>query len=181
MEVIIGLHEHMRRNEYPYRIGYSLSAAAWTHVPTDMLALWAQRDRWHRGLIDSLMNHKKMFLNSKYGASGLLSYPVQFFAEFLGPIIEFLGYIAVTVAMYFNVINWQFAVLFFIATWGFATVITLGATLISMISFNKYKQVSDIFLLFLLVLFESCGYRQILATCRFVASIRYLFQKIHFF
>ena len=59
-----------------------------------MTSLWAQRDRWHRGLIDSLLRHKKCF-QPNFGATGLISYPFQFIAEFLGPIIEFTGYLAV--------------------------------------------------------------------------------------
>lgn len=178
MEIIVSLHERMRANHYPYRIGYSFSSAAWTHVPTNMNSLWAQRDRWHRGLIDSLMRHKKLFFNPKFGATGLLSYPFQFFAEFMGPIVEFTGYIAVIVAMYFNVVDWQFAILFFIATWGFATIITLGTTLISMISFNKYNRLRDIIFLFFLVMFESFGYRQVLSLCRVIATFRHFIKKL---
>src|SRR5579885_2223249 len=170
MEVVVSLHERMRANKFPYRIGYSFSSAAWTHVPTDMNALWGQRDRWHRGLIDSLMRHKKMFFNPRFGTTGLLTYPFQFLAEFMGPIVEFIGYISVIIAMYYNIIDWQFAILFFIVTWGFATIITLGTTLISMISFNKYKRLRDMFVLLLLVIFESFGYRQVLSLCRVVAS-----------
>ena len=106
-----------------------------------MNALWAQRDRWHRGLIDSLMQHKKMFFNPQYGVTGLVSYPFQFLVEFLGPIIEFTGYLAVIFGMYYNLIDWQFAILFFVVTWGFATLVTMGTMLISVISFNKYQPI----------------------------------------
>lgn len=178
MEIIVSMHEYMRKNKFPYRIGYSFSSIAWTHVPSDMNSLWGQRDRWHRGLIDSLFRHKKMFFNPKYGATGLMSYPFQFIGEFLGPLFEFTGYIAVLLAMYFNVIDWRFALLFFVATWGFTTIITLATMLISIVSFNKYKNIRDVLYLFLLVIFESCGYRQVLALCRFVATFRYFVQKL---
>jgi len=178
MEIIVNLHEYMRKHEYPYRIGYNFSAVAWTHVPTNMNELWGQRDRWHRGLIDSLLHHKKIFFNPKYGATGLVSYPFQVLAEFLGPMVEFTGYIAVIVAMYYNIINWHFAVLLFIASWGFATLITLGTTLISLISFNKYDSFKDIFILFLVVIFESFGYRQIMSLCRVIATLRYFLKKL---
>jgi cellulose synthase/poly-beta-1,6-N-acetylglucosamine synthase-like glycosyltransferase len=178
MEVVVGLHEHMRKNNFPYRIGFVFSAPAWTHIPTNMNSLWAQRDRWHRGLIDSLLRHKKMFFNPQYGATGLITYPFQFLAEFLGPIIEFIGYAAIIIGMYLNVIDWHFAVLFFIVTWGFATIITLGTMLISIVSFNKYNRISDIILLFFLVIFESLGYRQIISLCRVVATFRYFIMKL---
>lgn len=177
MEIILHLHERMRANKFPYRIGYSFYSAAWTHVPTNMNDLWAQRDRWHQGLIDSLFQHKRMFFNPRFGTTGMLSYPFQFFAEFLGPIVELLGYIAVIVAMYLNIINWQFAVLFFFATCGFATILTLGATLISLVSFNQYKRLRDVFWLLLLAAFENLGYRQLISLCRVTATARYVIKK----
>ena len=179
MEVIMALHEHMRRNRFPYRIGYSLSAAAWTHVPSNFVALWSQRDRWHRGLVDSLLKNMKMMFNPAYGATGLLSFPFQFFAEFLGPVVEFTGYLSVTLSLYFQIINWEFAVLFFIASLGVSTLLTLGSTLISLISFNKYQRKSDIILLLFLVIFENFGYRQLLTLCRFIALLRYPITLIH--
>lgn len=178
MEVVVSLHEYMRQHDFPYRIGFVFSGSVWTDVPTSMNALWAQRDRWHRGLIDSLMRHKKMFFNPRYGATGLISYPFQFFGEFLGPIIEFIGYLAVIIGMYLNMIDWRFAVLFFIVTWGFATIITLATMLISVISFNKYRQIRDVIYLFFLVIFESFGYRQIISLCRVVATFRYFIGKL---
>lgn len=178
MEVIVGLHDYMRKNKFPYRIGYNLSASAWTHVPTDMNTLWSQRDRWHRGLIDSLMRHKHMFFNPSYGGTGLLSYPFQVLVEFLGPIVELIGYIAVSLAMHYNVINWQIAILFFVVTWGFASLMTLVTTLIVFISFNNYKRFADLFFVFFVVIFESCGYRQIMALCRCSATARYFLKKL---
>lgn len=178
MEIVVSLHEHMRKNDYPYRIGFVFSGNAWTHVPTTMNSLWAQRDRWHRGLIDSLLRHKKMFFNPQYGATGLISYPFQFIAEFLGPIVEFTGYIAVIVGMYYNIIDWQFAILFFIITWGFATILTLATMLISVVSFNKYKRIRDVIFLFFLVIFESFGYRQVISLCRVIATFRYFIGRL---
>jgi cellulose synthase/poly-beta-1,6-N-acetylglucosamine synthase-like glycosyltransferase len=178
MEIIVAIHEYMRTNNYPYRIGYSFSAAAWSHCPSNMIALWSQRARWHRGLMDSLFRHKKIFFNYRFGATGLLSYPFQFIAEFLGPLIEFLGYIAVALSMYFNVIDWQIALLFFIATAGFSGIITIGTTLISIITFDKYHRTIDILLQLLLAIFENLGYRQVLVVCRVTATLRYFLNKL---
>ncbi|STY29517.1 glycosyl transferase family protein [Legionella wadsworthii] len=178
MEIIVSLHEYMRIHNYPYRIGYSFSAAAWTHCPSNMIALWSQRARWHRGLIDSLFRHKKLLFNYKFGATGLLSYPFLFIAEFLGPIIEFFGYIAVALSMYFNIINWKMALLFFIATAGFSGMITIGTTLISIISFDKYQRTIDIILQLFLAVFENLGYRQLLALCRVTTTFRYFLSQL---
>lgn len=177
MEVIVALHDRMRTNRFPYRISYSFGAVAWTHCPEEITCLWAQRSRWHQGLIYSLWRHKNMLFNAEYGIIGLVAFPFQFFAEFLGPIIELFGYVAVAFAMYFNIINWYIAILFFITTAGFNAILTLGTSLISMLTFNKYKRPQDIFFLLFLSLFENIGYRQILAGCRVIATILFPFKK----
>ena len=42
----------------------------------------------------------------------------------------------------------------------------------------KYKRIRDVILLFFLVMFESFGYRQVVALCRVVATVRYFSGKI---
>ncbi|MDZ7834983.1 MAG: glycosyltransferase [Alkalibacterium sp.] len=60
----------------------------WTQVPEDIRSLKSQRIRWHKGLMDSLLNHLKMLFNPKYGTVGLLAMPYYFFVEMLGAVIE---------------------------------------------------------------------------------------------
>ena len=55
--------------------------------------LGRQRDRWQRGLIESLTRHRKMMFNRRYGPDGSARIPVFFFLEGLGPVIELSGYV----------------------------------------------------------------------------------------
>ncbi len=173
MEIILNMHEKMRSNHHPYHIGYTFAASAWTNVPEDTGALWRQRRRWHQGLIDSLISHNKLFFNPTYGPVGMFSYPFQFLVEFLGPFVELFGYITVCVFWYFGLLNAEFAILFFIASWGMATVLTLGSALISFLSFNKYKRATDLIKMLMFVTLENFGYRQMLVICRVVATLQY--------
>lgn len=178
MEVILHLHKYMRKNKFPYRMGFSPAATAWSKAPDNMNDLWEQRDRWHRGLCDSLTQYIGMLFNPKYGLVGLTSFPFQLFGECLSPVVEIIGYIAVIIGIIYFRVDWRFAILFFLVSWGFASIITLGTALVSFVTFNKYKRIRDAIYLLLLSTIEQFGFRQLLVACRFIATFRYIFFRI---
>ena len=53
----------------------------WTAVPETLSQLDRQRNRWQRGLIDSLMVHRAMLFNPKYGPIGMLGMPFFLFSK----------------------------------------------------------------------------------------------------
>lgn len=62
--------------------------------------LGRQRDRWQRGLVQSLWRHRVMLLNPRYGRVGLLAFPYYFFLEMLGPMVELLGYLSFAITLF---------------------------------------------------------------------------------
>ena len=50
-----------------------------------------QRDRWQRGLLETLWRHRKMFANPRYGGIGMVAMPFFLFFEALGPVVEISG------------------------------------------------------------------------------------------
>ncbi|NJD18328.1 MAG: glycosyltransferase, partial [Gemmatimonadetes bacterium] len=94
MELVVRLHRHCSERRVPYRIHFVPDPVAWTECPESLSALSRQRDRWQRGLIQSLVRHRVMLLNGTYGKAGLLAYPYFFFLEMLSPVIETLGYLS---------------------------------------------------------------------------------------
>ena len=75
----------------PYKVAFIPDPLCWTEVPTSLKSLGRQRNRWTRGLIDSLLKHKTMLANPKYGRIDLIAYPYWLLFEWLGPIVEFVG------------------------------------------------------------------------------------------
>jgi cellulose synthase/poly-beta-1,6-N-acetylglucosamine synthase-like glycosyltransferase len=53
----------------------------WTEAPDNYKTFISQRNRWTRGTIETLRKHRKIGLNRKCGAMGLLSYPWVLFDE----------------------------------------------------------------------------------------------------
>ena len=75
LELVLKLHEHMRATGRRYRIVFVPDPVCWTEVPSTFRVLARQRNRWHRGLLQSLWRHKHMIFNPGHGAIGLLGLP----------------------------------------------------------------------------------------------------------
>jgi poly-beta-1,6 N-acetyl-D-glucosamine synthase len=83
-----------------YRVEYEEKSLAYTDAPKNTEDLIKQRRRWHRGMIQVLDKHKDMYLNRKYGISGVFGIPnlwLDAFSPFLN--IGFLLFTAVMWAL----------------------------------------------------------------------------------
>ena len=112
LELVVRLHEHMRREKRKYRVVFVPDPVCWTEVPETLKVLRRQRTRWHRGLVRSLWQHKRMMFNPRYGNVGMLAFPYFFFFEMLGPFIEILGYAAIVLSFLLGILNTWFFLLF---------------------------------------------------------------------
>lgn len=131
----------------------------WTEVPEEIKYLRRQRRRWHRGLYESLWNHRKLTLNPKYGNIGLISFPYFWLIEFFGPIIEFLGYVYTIIALFFGGVYLEFAILILLLSCIYGSIFSMAAVLLEEWSLRKYPKVSHIISLFFYSLTESFWYR----------------------
>lgn len=161
MEIVVRMHRQMREKREPYRITFIPEPVCWTEAPETLKVLGRQRNRWQRGLMDSLWTHKKMLLNPRYGLVGLFAMPFFFFFEMLGPVVELTGYVIFAASLYFHIINIQFAVLFLLVAIVLGIVLSLIALVLEELSFRKYPKYSQVLKLFFFAIFENMGYRQI--------------------
>ena len=99
MELVVRLAKNMHEQKEKFKICYSFKANCWTEVPEDLKTLKKQRYRWHRGLIEILVFHKKIILNPKYKKIGFIAMPYFLIFEMMGPIIEIQGYIMVLLSI----------------------------------------------------------------------------------
>ena len=174
MELIVRIHRLMREKNRPYRITFIAEPVCWTEVPESLKVLGRQRNRWQRGLIDSLLTHKKMLFNPRYGVVGLFAMPFFFFFEMLGPIVEFTGYIVFAFSWFFHIINIQFAILFLFVAIVLGIVLSLNSLVLEELSFRKYPKYSHILKLFVFSIIENFGYRQLHTWWRFKGIIDYI-------
>jgi cellulose synthase/poly-beta-1,6-N-acetylglucosamine synthase-like glycosyltransferase len=170
MDIVIRMHRHCHDKKMPCKVVFVPDPVCWTQVPGDYRSLLQQRNRWHRGLIDSLWFSRGMLLNPRYGAVGLLAFPYFIIAEAMGPVIEALGYISFAVFFYFGMLNRDFALLFlFLAVvWGMS--LNVGAILLDNLIYRRYKGLSDLLKIVGSAFLECLGYRQLLVVERLFAT-----------
>jgi cellulose synthase/poly-beta-1,6-N-acetylglucosamine synthase-like glycosyltransferase len=161
MELVTRIHRIMIEKKRPYKILFIPDPVCWTEAPDSLSALSQQRNRWHRGLFDTLLIHKKMIFNPTYGMVGVGAMPHFLLVELLGPVFEAIGYISLVWMYYFGVLNIDIAILFFIVSLFYGTMFSVGAVILEEISFQRYPKPSDLALLLSFGIIENFGYRQL--------------------
>jgi cellulose synthase/poly-beta-1,6-N-acetylglucosamine synthase-like glycosyltransferase len=160
LDLVVRLHRHLRRRKIPYEITFIPDPVAWTEVPESGRILSRQRERWHRGLIAAMWQHKGMLFNPRYGRVGLIAMPFFTLGEMLAPLIEVLGYVITVVGLAFGAINTSFALLFLLVAWGYGMLLSLWAVVLDEVSFRRYGRLGDLARLLLYATLETFGYRQ---------------------
>jgi cellulose synthase/poly-beta-1,6-N-acetylglucosamine synthase-like glycosyltransferase len=159
MELVVRIHRLLKERGINKKIVYVPDPVCWTEVPEDMTILRRQRRRWHRGLFESLWTHRGLTFNPKYGSIGMISFPYFWIVEFLGPIVEFLGYIFMILCLFLGGVYIEFAILLFLLSCLYGSLFSMTAVLLEEWSLTKYPKVSDIVKLFLYSLTETIWYR----------------------
>lgn len=166
MELVVRLHRHLREQGTEYRVRFVPDPVAWTEVPSSFRILQSQRDRWQRGLADTMVRHQRMLFNPRYGSVGLIAYPFFYVLETFGPVLELLGYILFGVALALGAISGPFALAFFMVAFALGAALSLTAVVLEELSFRRYERTGDLLQLLSLPLVEAFGYRQLNAWWR---------------
>lgn len=174
MELVIRLHKYFREKGIDYRVRFLPEPVCWTEVPESWSVLGRQRNRWQRGLADTLWRHRGMMLNPKYGSLGFFAMPFYLFAELLSPIIELSGYILLGISLYLGAINIQFAMLFLTAAVLLGMILSVLSVMLEELTFRRYDRLRDILVLICYAFIENLGYRQIHAWWRFMGLVDFL-------
>jgi cellulose synthase/poly-beta-1,6-N-acetylglucosamine synthase-like glycosyltransferase len=166
LELVVRLHEHMRRKKQKYRVVFVPDPVCWTEAPETLAVLARQRNRWHRGLLQTIWVHKRMLFNPKYGSVGLFAFPYFAIFELLGPFIETLGYVAVVVSYLVGILDVQFFLMFLAVAILYGMFLSIAAILLEEISFRRYPGWIDLTKLLAYGVIENFGYRQILSAMK---------------
>jgi cellulose synthase/poly-beta-1,6-N-acetylglucosamine synthase-like glycosyltransferase len=172
MELVLRFHRHYRSAGKPYRIIFSPDPICWTEVPSDLGTLRRQRNRWHRGLLETLWRYRSMTLNPRYGAVGMIGMPYFWLFEALSPVIEVTGYVMLPVVFLLGIANPAFVGLFVLLAVLYGILLSEMAVGIETMLLSRYPRLRDRLALFLAAFMEFAGYHQILAVERFVAAFQ---------
>jgi len=177
MELVVRLHRMMRQQKKPYRVVFVPDPVCWTQAPDTLKVLERQRNRWQRGLIETMLHHWKMIGNPRYGLPGAIGMPYFLFFEVLGPVIEITGYIVVIISYIFGWINLTFLLLFISLAILFGVLLSLFSLLLEEFTVKKYENPKDVIKLFILAVLENFGYRQLHSWWRLKAIFDFIGRK----
>lgn len=144
MELVVRIRRYMVDHGMDYDVVYIPDPLCWTEVPSSVKVLARQRSRWTRGTLETLITHRGLFFNAKYGKLGLLGYPYWLFFEYLAPIVEFLGILWFTFLAVTHRLNWPFFLLLFGFVYFFAVSLSIWAVLFEEVTFHKYEKRRDV-------------------------------------
>jgi cellulose synthase/poly-beta-1,6-N-acetylglucosamine synthase-like glycosyltransferase len=174
MELVVRLHRYHLDKKIPYRVRFLPEPVCWTEVPEDRNVLARQRNRWQRGLADTLWRHRRMLLNPKYGRLGMVAMPFFFFFELLAPVVEIFGYVVLVLTIILVGLNHQFAILFLSAAILLGMVLSVASVLCEEFTYRRYPKLKDVLILTLYAFLENFGFRQMHAWWRFKGLVDFL-------
>jgi len=177
LELVLKLHDRLRREKRRYRIVFVPDPVCWTEVPSKFRVLARQRNRWHRGLVQSLWRHRNMMFNPKFGVIGWVAMPYFVLFELFGPFIEILGYITIPLAWWLGILNLDFFLLFLIFSIVFGIFLSVAAVLLEEISFRRYPGWQHLAMLVFGGVLENFGFRQLLSVFKVKAFWDYLWRR----
>lgn len=173
MDLVVRLHRHCCEQKMPYRVHFLPDPVCWTQVPSDWRSLLLQRNRWHRGLVETLWHNRAMLCNPRYGMVGLVAMPYFMVFEAFGPAIEFMGYAGFLLFFLLEMVNYEFGLLFLNLAIIWGVILNLGSLMLDNLIFRRYARLADLLLLSLAGFFEFLGYRQLIVVERLLATFMF--------
>jgi len=161
MELVVRMHRYLREQRREYEMHFLPDPVCWTEVPESARNLGRQRNRWQRGLIDSLRIHRRMMLNPRYGTIGMVAFPYFVFFEMLVPLVELSGYIIVPISYALGMVDFPFLALFLTVAILIGVTLSTGAVVLEELFYRRYPKTSDIARLVAAAFLENFGYRQL--------------------
>lgn len=176
-EITVRMKHYFTQRRHKCEIHMFPNPACWTVVPETMEKLFWQRVRWQKGLVQTLMKHKKLIFNPAFGRMGLLTLPYMLIFEALSPLVELIGYGAVFAAIYQQVIPLSYVTVGSVLGISLYTLITLSAIRIEEMHYARHDNKKPRLRFILFCIFENLGYRQFLFVARLYGTISALRRK----
>ncbi len=174
MELVVRLRRHGYERGTASKVVFVPDPTAWTEVPESWGVLGRQRDRWHRGLVDTLWRHRRLIGNPKYGAMGVIVFPYFVLVELLAPIVEALGLVILAASLAVGLVDRTFAMLFLALATGIGLILSVATLLLDQASFLRYRRPVDLAWLIWWSIAENLGFRQMTVYWRLRGLVKYM-------
>lgn len=173
MEIVVRLHKYMRANRRKYKIIFCEDAVCWTQGPMSVNDIRSQRRRWQIGLLDTLLAHKGLFFNPRYGSVGLMAIPYNWVFELFGAVVEALGYFIIPFSLLMGELNMFFFTIYFLLAVLLGVILSIGSLILEQYTRRSVMSAKQCLTLSLYAILENFGYRQMITLFRLEGILKY--------
>lgn len=173
MEIVVRLHKYMRAHKQKYKIIFCEDSVCWTQGPMSISDIRSQRRRWQIGLLDTLISHRSLFLNPRYGMIGLMAIPYNWIFELLGAPIEVLGYFLIPLSLVMGELNMFFFIIYFLLAVLLGVILSIGSLILEQYTRKTTMSAKQCLSLSLYAVLENFGYRQAITLFRVEGILKY--------
>jgi cellulose synthase/poly-beta-1,6-N-acetylglucosamine synthase-like glycosyltransferase len=138
MDLVVRMHRQLRSAGRPYRVAFVPDPVCWTECPETIRGLRGQRERWTRGLGETLDHNRVMLANPRFGTIGLLGMPYYMLFEYLAPIVEIAGFVLLPVGWGLGLLDGVHLIVFLAASWAYGLCLSLATLVLEELSFRRY-------------------------------------------
>ena len=173
IEMTFRAHARFLERKEPYRILCMPEVVAVTEGPDRTRNLIAQRARWQRVINETVWHYRRMLLNPRFGAVGLLGMPYYFLFEALTPLVEFVAFVTLPLAWWLGFLSWP-EFFWLVGSISFANAVLTNWSLISESRIMRRYPLSTLARYTLLGVGEYLLYRPIIFVARWKGVIGFL-------
>jgi cellulose synthase/poly-beta-1,6-N-acetylglucosamine synthase-like glycosyltransferase len=172
-DLLLRLRKYCYKNKIDHKVGFVPESLCWTQCPSDYSSLLKQRNRWQRGLMESLLYHRDMIFNPKYKSVGLITMPYFLIVEAFGPLITFFGIISIILFYTYDYINVETMTLFFLLEFVWGISLNIISLYLEIFTKHSYRNGKEFFKLFTLGFIEPFFYKPLLKAELFIATFNF--------
>jgi cellulose synthase/poly-beta-1,6-N-acetylglucosamine synthase-like glycosyltransferase len=111
IELTFRVHERYRREGRPYEIVSLADTVGVTEGPDRVRKLVAQRERWQRVILETVVHYRRMLFGRRYGVVGFVGVPFFVLSEVLAPVFELLALAAIVAGVALQALAFERTVL----------------------------------------------------------------------
>ena len=171
MDLVVRMHRHLRAAGRSYRVAFVPDPVCWTECPETLDGLRHQRQRWQRGLGETLDHNHEMLANHRFGRIGLWAMPYLMAFEYLAPLLEVAGFAILPVGWALGLLDHSHFLLFVGAALVYGLCLSLATLLLEELSFRRYREPRHLRRLAAAAVLENLGLRQLNSWWRLVALL----------
>ena len=158
-----------------FKIRYIPEVFCWSEVPENLKNFKSQRDRWSRGLTETMWKNKDLFMNTKYGVLGLFSYPYYLLFEWFTPFIEVFGFAFIIYAVIHGAMNYYVFGYLFMLYWTSGILLNSLTIYAEKLTGGHYKNLKSLNKLMLVVFIEPLFYHWMNSAFYVFGNLRLIF------